>query len=136
MMLTILRSAGAIAVGLIVASILVVAVELFSLTVHPLPEDFDKESYEDLCEYVENCPAWVFAAAIPMWGFTAFIGTWISGRLGNRPSAAIVGLFLLSMVLLNISMVPYPIWFKIGAPIVVALAAWYAYRSVARPGAD
>ncbi|HRP62492.1 MAG TPA: hypothetical protein PK400_04295 [Phycisphaerales bacterium] len=133
MMPTILRSAGAIVVGLVVASILVVAIEFLSLTVHPLPEDFNKESLEDLREYVENCPSWVFAAAIPMWGLTAFISTWITGRLGNRASAAILGLFLLSMVLLNISMVPYPIWFKIAAPIAIALAAGYAYRPSGRP---
>jgi hypothetical protein len=133
MMRTILRSAGAIVVGLVVASILVVAIEFGSLAVYPLPEDFDKDSFEDLCEYVKNCPAWVLAAAVPMWGLTAFVGTWISGRLGNRISAAILGLFLLSMVLLNISMVPYPTWFKIGAPIVVTLAAGYAYRSSGRP---
>jgi len=132
MTFTILRSIGGIAAGIAVTFILVIAVEFFGSIVHPFPDDFDKESFEELCQHVANYPAWVLALVVPVWSLTAFIGTWIAGRLGNRASAAILGFLLLTMVILNIAMLPYPIWFKIAGPIAIAVAGACGYRMSSR----
>jgi hypothetical protein len=120
-MMTVIRALGALVAATLLAFVLVVAVEAFSAVVHPLPPDFG-ETMEEMCAHVERYPAWVLAVVVPLWAGTAFLSTWIAGRLGNIVCAIIIGLFLLSMLVLNISMLPYPIWFKI-ASLVTMLAA-------------
>jgi hypothetical protein len=97
---------------MVVALILVAAVEFLSAIVHPVPPDF-KGTMEEMCQHVARFPRWVLALVVPAWAGTAFASTWISGRLGNRFCALFIGLLLLAAVIYNLSMLPYPIWFKI-----------------------
>jgi hypothetical protein len=125
---------GAVVAGLAVSFVLVIAVELFTGAVHPPPKGFTG-THEEVCRLVESYPPWVFAAAVPMWGFAAFAGTWTAGRLGNRWCAAIIGAFLVAMTVMNVSMLPYPLWFKIASPIVVLVSSVLAWcRSGCRDG--
>src|SRR5438045_1803118 len=59
-MKAVLRTLAAVFAGLLVLFILVVAVELFSAVVHPLPEDFGGTT-EEMCRHVERYPQWVLA---------------------------------------------------------------------------
>jgi hypothetical protein len=115
------RAVAAVFAGLVVAFILVVALELLSAVVHPLPEDFGGTS-EEMCRHVERYPQWFLAVGVLAWAVTAFVGTWIAQRIGNLYSAATVGLLLLAALVLNISMLPYPIWFKIGNLLAIPAA--------------
>ncbi len=117
-MVTLLRSIGATVTGMLVAFLLVIAVEFFSAIVHPVPADFDG-SAEQMCQHVERYPAWVLAVVIPAWGAAALAGTWTAGRLANRLAALFVGLLLLVAVLFNVAMLPYPLWFKVAAPLAI-----------------
>ena len=127
-MSTAIRVFGAI-VGAIAASFaLLIAVELFSSVVHPFPPDFDGTP-EEMCAHVAWYPHWVLAAVVPMWGGTAFVGTWIAGRFGNRISAIFLALLLLAAVTLNLVMLPYPLWFKISQPLAILIAVIVAYQA-------
>lgn len=108
-------------VGTAVAFALVVAVELLSAVVHPFPEDFGG-TQEEVCAHVERYPTWVLAAVIPIWGFTAYVGTWTARRIGGFLAGRIVGLLLVASVVLNISMLPYPIWFNVGSVVAIVFA--------------
>jgi hypothetical protein len=117
-MATVLRIAGAIIAAIGTALVLLMAVELFSSVVHPVPPDF-QGTMEEMCLHVERYPHWVLAAAVPMWGFTALASTWVAGRLGNRGCALFAGLLLLGALTGNILMLPYTVWFKVVMPIVL-----------------
>lgn len=121
MIRTVLRTLVAVVIALLVAFVLVVAVELFSAVVHPLPEDFGG-SMEEMCRHVQRYPPWVLAVVVPAWAVTALVSTWIAQRIGNLFSATIVGLFLLASLVFNISMLPYPMWFKIVNLLVIPAA--------------
>jgi hypothetical protein len=112
--------AGIVA-GMAVSFVLVVAVELFSAMVHPFPEGFG-HTPEEICRHVERYPQWVLAVVVPMWAAAAFAGTWTAQKIGNVYSAAIVGLLLLAGLVLNISMLPYPIWFEIANLLAIPAA--------------
>lgn len=107
--------------GLAVALALVIAVELFSAVAHPLPADFDG-TMEAMCAHVARYPAWVLAVVVPMWAVTALAATWTAARLGTRPAAITIALLLTAAVLWNVSMLPYPLWFKIVCPVAVVAA--------------
>jgi hypothetical protein len=116
-----LRTLAAVVIGLFVAFVLVVAVELFGAVVHPLPEDYGG-TMEELCRHVERYPQWVLAVAVPAWAVAALVSTWIAQRIGNLYSAVIVGLVLVAALVLNISELPYPIWFKVVNLLVIPTA--------------
>jgi hypothetical protein len=120
-MQAILRSSAAIVLGLLVALALATGVEVFGNVVHPFPADYDG-SMEQTCAHVERFPAWVLAAVVPAWGFTALAGVWTAGRLANRGCALAVGLLLVAAVAFNVAMLPYPLWFKLAAVIAIVAA--------------
>jgi len=130
-MKTALRTLAAVLAGLLVAFLLVSTVELLSNVVHPLPEDFGG-TMEEMCRHVEHYPNWILAIAALLWGATALVSTWIAQRIGNIYSAVIVGLILLAALVLNISMLPYPIWFKIANVLVIPAASVAGGRSARR----
>jgi hypothetical protein len=117
----VLRCTAAIIAGMIVALVFVVAVELLSAVVHPVPPDFGG-TMEEMCQHVSRYPHWVLALVVPAWGATAFVSTWTAGRIGNRGSALLTGLLLLAAVVFNISQLPYPNWFKIVILLVIPTA--------------
>ncbi len=121
------RTVAAFVVGLFVAFVLVVGVELLSNVLHPLPSDFAGEP-EQVCLHVANCPAWVLAIVVVAWGLIASIATWIAQRIGNVFSATLLGLLLFAAVGLNIWMLPYPIWFEVVIMLVVPIACTWGAR--------
>ena len=120
-MASVFRAVGAIVAGTFVAFILVVAMELFSEVVHPVPPDFGG-TMDEMCRHVERYPHWVLAVGVLAWASTAFASTWIAGRLGNRGCALFIGLLLLTALICNISTLPYPIWFKVASLITIPSA--------------
>jgi hypothetical protein len=132
--MVILRSIGGLFAAMAVALFLLVGVELVSAIVHPVPEGFDG-SQEQLCAHVANYPAWVLAVVVPLWGATALVSTWIAGRLGNLASALVVGVLLVAAVGFNVSMLPYPLWFKVACLVMIPAAClaggYWARQSVA-----
>jgi len=121
-MKTAFRALAAVFVGLLLSFLLVVAVELFSAVVHPLPEGFGGTT-EEMCRHVERYPPWVLAVVVPAWAVAAFVGTWTARRIGNLYSAGTVGLQVLMALVFNISELPYPMWFKIANLFAIPVAA-------------
>jgi hypothetical protein len=127
-----------VVVGLMVALLLVMAVEAFSAVVHPFPPGFGQkpgqtpvELREEVCAHVRNYPAWVLAMVVPLWGGSAGVSTWLAARLGGRGAALVVGLLLVIGVVANAAMLPYPVWFQVLAvAAVLGLAGWGGSRAV------
>ncbi|HUE74607.1 MAG TPA: hypothetical protein VMP01_27315 [Pirellulaceae bacterium] len=134
-MVTILRTVGAIIAGIVLALGLVIAVELWSNVVHPLPPGFE-HTPEAMCAHVERYPQWVLAIAAAAWGATTYASTWVASRLGNWVSGGLVGLLLLAAVLFNMSMLPYPVWFEAANVIVFPLAILLGLRGARRRQAE
>ena len=120
-MAAVLRSIAAVVAGTVVALVLVVAVELFSAVVHPVPPDFGG-TMDEMCQHVARYPHWVLAVVVPAWAVAAAASTWIAGRLGNPGCALFVGALLVAALVFNISMLPYPLWFKIASVIAIPAA--------------
>jgi hypothetical protein len=75
-----------------------------------------------MCRHVERYPHWVLALVVAAWAVTAFVGSWTAKRIENLSSFAIVSLLLLAALVFNISMLPYPMWFKIVNLLVIPAA--------------
>jgi hypothetical protein len=118
------RTLLAVVAGMGLAFALVVAVELFSSVVHPLPAGFDG----NIPEHVRRYPGWVLAVVVPMWGATAAAATWVASRIGGQLAGALVTLLLASALAFNLSMLPYVMWFKIAMPAAFFVACLLGIR--------
>lgn len=129
-----LRTLAGILAGMLVAFVLIIAVELFGSVVHPLPEGFGGTN-EEMCRHVEGYPPWVLAVVVPAWAVASFAGAWMARRLGNLWSFAIVGLLLLAGLVLNLSQLPYPLWFKIASLVAIPAGIIVAGRLATKKAA-
>ena len=125
---SILRSIGSVVLSLIIAFALVAGIEGVSAVLHPFPEDFGG-TREEIVAHVANYPTLLLAfLGIAGWGATMFISTWLATRLGSgrHPAHGFgVGLFLLAMVVLNMSMLPYPLWFWVLNLVVLPFSMYF-----------
>jgi hypothetical protein len=104
-----IRTLFAVVVGMALALTLVVAVELFSAVVHPIPADFDG----NMGEHVRRYPHWVLGVVVLAWGATSAAATWVASRVGNRLAGSAVALLLAWALIFNLTMLPYTMWFKV-----------------------
>ena len=107
-----LRTLLAVAAGMAVAFVLVIAVELFSAVVHPVTPG-STGTMDEMCEHVARYPHWVLGVAVLAWSATAFVSTWVATRIGNRLAGITVILILTSAIVFNVSKLPYAMWFKV-----------------------
>ncbi len=124
MIWSLVRSVGAVLVGLVVAMVLIVGLEALSSIVHPFPPDVDPTDIEVCKAHVVRYPAWFLVVAIFAWGLTTFLCAWLATRLGlrrHRAHGLVVGTILFALAVMNMSMLPYPIWFWAGNLIVFPL---------------
>jgi len=123
-MKTVVRTLLAVVAGMVLAFVLVVAVEFFSAVVHPFPAGFDG----NIPEHVRRYPGWILGVVVLMWGATAAAATWVAARIGGRLAGALVTLLLASALAFNLSMLPYVMWFKIAMPAAFFVACLLGVR--------
>ena len=117
-----IRTVAAIFLGMLTAIVLIVAVELIQSFVYPPPPGFDSSSPEQMSEYVTRIPQWFLAVGVVFWALTACVSTWLARITGNRYASTVVGLLLLAMLVFNIALLPYPVWFKVANLVAIPLA--------------
>ena len=136
MIVKILRSAGAIIAGLVVAFVLIVGVEFFSAIFHPFPPGADPSDMEVCKAHVANYPGWVLGVCGLGWILTVFVSTWLATRLGTARHPAhgiVVGVLLFAAAGFNMLMLPYPIWFELLNVILFPSATLTGVKLSRRP---
>jgi len=132
-------SVAGVAAGLVLALVLLIAVEAFSAVVHPFPPGFGQtpgltpeQQQAELCAHVERYPPWVLAVVVPMWSLLAGLSTSLATRLGGSGAGWVVRMALFAAVLLNVAMLPYPGWFRGMAVLGVSLGTFWGGWSISR----
>ena len=124
----IIRTVFAVILSILVAFGFAVAIEGVSSILHPWPEDFAGTA-EEIARQVETYPAWVLVLLGGVgYGATMLICTFIATRIGHNRNpwhGYGIGLFLFAMVILNLTMLPYPIWYWVLLFTALPLAAYF-----------
>jgi hypothetical protein len=141
-MKTALRTLIGFAAGLALAFALVIAVEVFSAVVHPVPPGFTG-TIDEVCEHVALYPPWVLGVAALAWSATAFVSTWLATRIGSRSAGIAVILILTIAIVFNVTKLPYAMWFKVVMLICFPVACYLGVmrrgqmsKPVAQPNAE
>ncbi|MFQ6006885.1 MAG: hypothetical protein ACE5OQ_15450 [Woeseia sp.] len=121
------RKVAAAALGIIAAGLIVWGVEALGHAVYPVPPDLDIGDPERFGDYV---------AALPPGAFLFVLGAWLLGTLGGgmlacfiageKPFvyATIVGAFILLATVVNLVMLPHPLWFSSTAVVAIAVMTY------------
>lgn len=122
------RSIGAIIAGLVTALALIVITEVVTGYFHPFPVGVDTTDQAVVAAHVANFPHWVLAIGAIVWFVAAFLSTWVATRLGTARHPAhgiLIGALLLLAAVLNMFLLPYPVWFVVvnvlGIPLAIYL---------------
>ena len=124
---TLLRSAGAVIAGLVVAMLAAAGVEAMSAVLHPFPPGADPTDLETCRLHVSRYPAGVLLLCGLGWGIGVFASTWVATRLGSQRHVAhgiAVGALLLGAAVTNMAMLPYPLWFWALNLVLFPAATW------------
>ena len=122
--------AGAIA-GIVVAFVLIMAVEKVGHLVYPPPADLDFSDPEAVRPYIATLPFLALLFPMIAWVLGAFVGTVVACKIGTANPllfAAIVGGLVLAGTISNLILIPHPVWFSIVSLVAIAASAWFAVR--------
>ena len=142
MIVSVFRNMAAVFLGLAVGFVIVMATEFFGNVTHPFPPDADPSDFETCVAHVARFPAWVLACVIPLWGLACFGSAWTATRLGtnrNWVNGFVVASLLYAAAICNLTMLPYPIWFKVGTALALPLSGFLGSllargKTLASPG--
>ena len=128
---TFARNLVAIVLGLIAGFVFVIATEAFSAVVHPFPPDADPNDFETCVAHVARYPAWVLACVVPLWSLAIFSTVWTATRLGTNRNpfiGIVVGGLLYVAAICNLTMLPYPMWFKVSIVLALPMSGFWGFR--------
>jgi hypothetical protein len=130
----VIRSAGAVAAGLVAAVVVIAGMETLSSAVYPLPAGMDPYDREALAAHISQLPFGAFLFVLAAWGVGTSLGVWIATRLGPGRRAVhgyvVAGLVLAASVT-NMIMLPHPLWFWAAAVVVIGVAGHSGARLAA-----
>ncbi len=131
-----LRKIGAIVAGLVVVGVVVMLLQQFAASMHPIPEGldpFDPDQADAFREHMAAMPAGAWAIGFASELLGAFAGAFVAGKIaqGTRwVSGLIVGLAMLGSVA-NWMAFEHPLWFMAGQLVaypLVLMGVWTLTR--------
>ena len=127
-----IRAAGGIAAGIVVAFLVVVVVETIGLQFFHQPAGMNPIDPESVRQHMSQIPTGSFVMVLVAWALGAFAGPMVTRRIAGSsptwPALTVVGLFA-AMCAYNLAVVPGPAWMIAGAVVGVGAASFLGLRS-------
>lgn len=101
-------------------------VETIGHSVVEMPPGFDAEDPASLAAMIDQCPLAALISVLVAYLLGSGIGGFVAAKLARprpRVHAHIVGGLFLTMGILNLVMIPHPLWFAVASVLVFAPAA-------------
>lgn len=127
----VLKGLFGVILSAVIAFALFMLVEGVGSLLHPWPVDFSG-SFEEIAQQVESYPVWVLVL-LGGFGYAAImlICTFTATSFGHNRTPWYgygVGLFLFSMVVFNLSKLPYPTWYWVLMFAVLPPSAYFGTK--------
>ncbi len=137
------RKILAVVFGIVVAVVLIIAIEALGHAVYPVPDGLDLTDPEALQTYVMDAPIAALLFVLGAWLVATLVGGLLACFIAKESplvySAIIGGLVLLGTIL-NLMSIPHPTWFSITAISAIIATIFVTSRLgssfVAAPEAD
>jgi len=116
-----LRNVLAVIGGIIVATLAFMGFERIGHIFFPLPPGLDPADHEAMSAYAQTLPAIALSIVLAGWAIGSFVCGMVIrliSKKSDRTSAYIAGLFLTTAGIVDIFMLPHPVWFIVAGIIV------------------
>ncbi len=124
----ILRSIGAVLLGFVVASVIMVVIETINSFIFAFPAGVNPNDSAAMNQYFASLPATALIVVLVAWAAGTFAGTFVAARVSGR-SHMLHGMLLVVLLLLagivQLRGLPSPIWMWVGG-IIAFVAFGYA----------
>ena len=125
------RNVLAVVLGVVLAFVLIMALERLGHAIYPPPPEVDFANLEAVSAYVQTVPAGALLLVLAAW----LIGTLGGGLLAcfiakNRAMvyASVVGGLVILGTVFNLYLIPHPIWFAILSLLALVITTWITGR--------
>lgn len=124
-----LRRILSVVAGIITGSLAIAAIEMLGHYLYPLPAGMKSDDMEAMKEYIPNAPFMALFFVIIAYAFGALIAGFVSTKVANDGKnryAIICGVIFVIITIINLAMLPTPIWFWVlGIPVWVLVIVGY-----------
>ena len=116
------RKISAVVLGVVVAVVLIIAIEALGHSAYPLPEGLDISNSEAMQAYVMGLPVGALLFVMGAWLVATLAGGLLACFIARETPlvyAAIVGGLVLLGTVINLMSVPHPPWFSITSVLAI-----------------
>lgn len=113
--------------GVVIAMAMVWLVEKLGHAVYPPPPDLDFADADAMRAYVETVPLGALLFVAAAWFIGTLCGTCAACAIGTaKPMifAMVVGGLMLIATIINLVMIPHPMWFSVLGVVGIMIGAW------------
>ena len=121
------RNIAAGIAGIVIAVVLVWLIEMIGHAVYPPPPGLNFADADAMRAYVETLPVGALLFVAGAWFVATLVGTCAACAIGTaRPVifAIVVGGLMLVATVINLVMIPHPLWFSVLGLAGIVVAAW------------
>lgn len=133
------RNVAAAVIGLVVAFVLIMAIEKVGHVIYPPPPDLDFSDPQAVRPYIATLPILALLFPIFAWMIGTFSGSLVACSIGTaRPLgfAVIVGGLVIAGTVANLIVIPHPLWFSVVSLVGIVASAWLAMQLAPGSSAD
>jgi len=125
------RLFGVIA-GIFTAVILIVAVQMISMQIYPLPDGVSTKDKEAMKAHIAGLPDTAMYLVLLGYVLAAFFGSLVATKVSKEKyiPALIIGVLLTIGAIMNSFNVPQPLWMSLASIIVMIPLAWLGAKLV------
>lgn len=102
--------------GMATAMIVIFIMEFISHSIYPIPKGVDMKNKEAIAEMIKNMPSGAMIFILMGYAFGSFSGGLVGAMMSTEKrirTSLIVGAVVMLGGVMNIMMVPHPLWFSI-----------------------
>ena len=135
-----MRGFVGVLLGVALAFAITFAVELVNGMIYPPPPGTDFANPESVKAAMAVMPKAALGVVLFGWAVAALAGSWLAAKFA-RPAGwppLTVGILLLAAAVMNMYMIPHPVWFWVIGVAIYPVATWVGARlggtPIKRPG--
>ncbi len=116
------RKILAVLFGVVVAVVLIIAIEALGHTVYPVPNGLDLTNPEVLKAYMIDAPIAALLLVLGAWLVAALVGGLLACFIAKESPlvySAIIGGLVLMGTVINLISIPHPLWFSITSVVAI-----------------
>ena len=121
----------AVVFGIVVAVVLIIAIEALGHAVYPVPDGLDLTEPEALQAYVMDAPIAALLFVLGAWLVATLVGGLLACFIAKESPlvySAIIGSLVLMGTVINLISIPHPLWFSITSVLAIIATIFVTSR--------